>query len=730
MPRLSPTDRLSVGPGVSATRPGASPFGEPRNNSSSAFNSTLGALSERSGDENSAGSDAATDKTMAKRKRRGQGGEENTTNVNDNRKRIAEGSLDQTNGGLRAKKGPNDFTRPQNGNRNPSKSNSHTDQIGQSTAYGKKIFEQLRKDGVKPPQWPSDPGNHTSKAAMAKFKEAYKSYRDRARASLIKAGLIDDPDKQKRLEDAIDFKGICEDMCPDFEKITRITEFDVKQAEKDPNSNFAMTSRMVKKLARSAAGQEAPLPMDVRSTKSLRRTLDYLVDDLLRSDDNLPVMHGFLWDRTRAIRRDFVFHTTFPHEDMMDQIYCLENIARFHVTSLHLMSQKDFAPEDFSEQQEIEQLGKALLSLMFAYDDCKPIGVKCKNEAEFRAYQLVFTANHPNALETVQREWEPRFWRESDDVRTAVSLVEALQNTQDLHGPLSKGPSLAASSAYNAYFRIVEDPKVSYTMACFAEIHFSQLRRSILETLKKAFARPRDHGKDITPSVVNAFFRFDTDEEAIEFVEQHGLEFIQDADDLNLYYLNTKNMIAYPRLRHSFSRNIVEKKRGSESLSSVMHRTVYEDASKAVSRGSNGGPTEESLFVPDAPAIKPTQTVHNASFENNRPSNSFPNSPTPLFNNQSASNVTSQLGQGTIPFSFLDYKFFRTFQNFLSKKLYHGKSPPTISRLRLALVISSDQLDSNENLQGNSRRPRVKPPAVLVSLQLFWDRWQGALNQD
>ncbi|TIC99854.1 SAC3 family protein 1 [Colletotrichum higginsianum] len=386
---------------------------------------------------------------------------------------------------------------------------------GDGTPYSDRIFAQLRKEGIAPPKWPSDPGNTSSKAAMAKFREEYKAYRDRARHCLMRAGLIDDPDKPKRLEDAIDFKGICDAMCPDFEKITRITEFDVQSAEKDTRTTSAITSKMVKKLARSAAGQEAPLPMDVRSTAALRKTLDYLIDDLLQTDDNLPSLHGFLWDRTRAIRRDFIFHSTMSPEEMKDQVYCLETIARFHVTSLHLLSQEGFAPEDFSEQQEIEQLGKSLLSLMFAYDDCKPQGVICENEAEFRAYHLLFSANKPNILDDVQKEWgDSRFWTESDEIRTAVSLVESLQSAEDFHGPLGSGPSMAISGAHRTYFRILESKEVSYTMACFAEIHLGQLRRSVLRSLKKAYTRPRHGAKDITPSTLNRFLHFDTDAQA------------------------------------------------------------------------------------------------------------------------------------------------------------------------------------------------------------------------
>ncbi|KAG7125996.1 SAC3 family protein 1 like [Verticillium longisporum] len=490
-----------------------------------------------------------------------------------------------------------------------------------NSTYAKRIYDQLRKDRILPPKWPSDPGNPASKGAMAKYRETSKSYRDRARASLMAAGLIDDPDKPKRLEDAIDFKGICEDMCPNFEKITRITEFDVQQAEKDSQTSFPVISKMVKKLARSAAGQEAPLPMDVRSTAALRRTLDYLVDDLLEDEDNLPILHGYLWDRTRAIRRDFIFHSSMSAEEMKDQVYCLETIARFHVTSLHLLSRPDVTPEDFSEQQEIEQLGKALLSLMHAYDDSKAQGLVCENETEFRAYQLLFSANQPNILDNVQQEWaNPRLWKDSDEIRTAVSLVEALQSTTDLHGPMGTAPHLAVSGAYNTYFKIVENPEVSYTMACFAEIHFGQLRRSMLKTLRRAYWRPKVLARDITPALLNTFLRFDTEDEAIDFVEEHGMSWVpleDSPDDEYRQYLRTTDGMEFPRLHHTTSETIVEKKRGSQSLSEVIHRSVYEDPSATAASNRSGAEkpflrsTAKSQSTPNASALQGFQKPTN-----------------------------------------------------------------------------------------------------------------------
>ncbi|KEY69748.1 hypothetical protein S7711_03729 [Stachybotrys chartarum IBT 7711] len=478
--------------------------------------------------------------------------------------------------------------------------------------HARKVYEQLRRDGVHPPSWPSQPGNPKNKAEMAKFRERYEAYRDKVRASLTKAGLIDDPEQRKSLQDAIDFKGICEDMCPEFEKITRITELDVVQPEKDPRTTFANTAHMVKKLARSAAGQEAPLPMDVRSVATLRHTLDYLIDDLLREDGNLPAIHGFLWDRTRAIRRDFTFFSSLTPEELKDQVYVLENIARFHVTALHLLSQDGMAPEDFVEQQELEQLGKALLSLRDVYDDCAAQGIKCENEAEFRAYYLVFHAHDPNIMEIVQRQWSPHLWRDSDEIRTAVSLVEAMQNTHDFHGPLKDAPSLAAAQSSHGFFRIMKDPSVSYTMACFAECHLPHLRRTILRTVKRALARPKEPTKDVTAAVLNRFLQFDSVEEAIRFAELHDLQFVPDEEDPSdpsrqYLILNNRQPLPHHRLQHQFSYNLVEKKRGIRSLPDLIHETVFEDPT-----ASAKPPTEESLFVAQSQDEAPPKTTSNA----------------------------------------------------------------------------------------------------------------------
>ncbi|KAI0966711.1 hypothetical protein F4678DRAFT_271946 [Xylaria arbuscula] len=527
-------------------------------------------------------------------------------------------------------------------------SDSQETHDGRSRGFSSKIQQQLSKDRIKPPQWPTNPGSHVQRQAMETFRESYKAYREKARKSLIRAGLIDDPNQRRTLQQALVFRGISEEMCPEWEKITRITEYDIRNPEKAPDDTgdlVAMPSLMVKRLARSAAGQDAPLPMDVRSFAALRKTLNYLIDDLIPDDSFLPSRHNFLWDRTRAIRIDLsVQKYNLTPDERKDLVYCLETIARFHVTALHLLSQEGFAAEDFSEQQEIEQLGKTLISLKELYDDCVAQNIECVNEAEFRGYYIVFNARNPSIKETVEG-WPARLWN-TDGIRTAMCLVESLQNTWSLQGPLNPyAPTELALGAASIFFSIVASPQISYTMACFAEIHFNDVRKSILHIVRKSYTRPRDGPKDITPAFLRERMRFDTEDEAVNFAQKHGIVFGQEGAH-RYAVLNSRQPIEDPRVRHAFSRDIVERKRSGRSLPDIIHRTVFEGSSETSSS------QEESLFVAEVENNAPSDTSYEfvRDSETQSFSSTIPGSSATTTNAQSPNNTTSiwQRPQATI----------------------------------------------------------------------------------
>ncbi|KAL2259147.1 hypothetical protein VTK26DRAFT_7266 [Humicola hyalothermophila] len=471
--------------------------------------------------------------------------------------------------------------------------------------YANKLYAQLKKDNISPPQMLAEPGDPSKRGAVENLKEAYKKYRNRVYASLRKADLIDDPEKRRKLEDALPFKGICEDMCPEFEQVSRIAEYDVKTEEKETRPDgltmWPDPSRMVKKFGRSAAGQDAPLPMDVRSVDALRRTTDYLFNDLLQSESNLPSMHNFLWDRTRAVRKDFTFHSQKTAEEMKDMVYCFETITRFHATALHLLSRKGFANEDFDQKQEIEQLGRTILSLMEAYDVCRDKRVPCENEAEFRAYYLLLNAGDPSIAKRIPA-WGKEFWFESEEVQIALSLINVMDDIREPKGPIKpRRPTTLGDTSFTNYFSIVEDPRVSYTMACIAEIHFTTVRQGILKNLVGAYARRRDAPRTITASDLNAMLRFDTDEEAIEFAQLHKFEFTnwvpEGKNPVSEPYLlldNKKQYVPSPRVKQSFSQKLVERKRSGQSLPYVIYNTIFEEPAKQPPSTEN---SPDGLFV-------------------------------------------------------------------------------------------------------------------------------------
>ncbi|KAI1215123.1 uncharacterized protein F4807DRAFT_449398 [Annulohypoxylon truncatum] len=425
--------------------------------------------------------------------------------------------------------------------------------------------EEPEKDNIKPPRWPENPGSFENRHAIERLRETHKAYRERARKSLMRAGLIDDPDKKRRLDEALVFKGICEEMCPEWEQITRI-------GTDDRGELVPMPELM-----------DAPLPMDVRSVNTLRKTLVYLTH-LIESDDLLPQRHSFLWDRTRAIRIDFSFQKyAMTPAEIKDQIYCLETIARFHVTSLHLLSRSGFTPVDFSEQQEVEQLSKTLISLM-------------ENEAEFRGYFI---------------DWDRRFG-DAQGIKSAIFITECIKNVQRLQGPLHpESNTQMTTDVASSFFEFIKSPL----------IHFNTVRKAVVKLVKRSCSRPRFGPKDLTPAILKQYLYTDTEEEAVDFFTKHGFQFDDDGNYLVL-------------LPHPFSGDIVERKRCGQPFAVVVHSTVSEldfaADSHMIGEVNEGDDENDNLFVTDSQSASSDSNEEGDSEAQDSESGESAASPRPL----------------------------------------------------------------------------------------------------
>ncbi|KAL2419848.1 SAC3 family protein 1 [Exophiala dermatitidis] len=471
--------------------------------------------------------------------------------------------------------------------------------------------------------------------AHAKFQEL-KQLREKERAKAIRDGFLADPDKKTSLDKAITPVGTCTEMCPEFERVERIVQNMVDKAEKvhDDSSGRDMPSeeRMVKRFRRSAAGYDEQLPSDIRTPATLQKTLDYLLDRVIGGEERLATIHKFVWDRTRGIRNDFSIQQVTNTEDVKIAVDCYERIARFHILSLHQLSNPDnlLEGENFDAHQEREQLNNTLLSLLYYYDDNRD-RVDLPNEGEFRAYCIIFElqSQHPDLEDRIQA-W-PKTLLADKRVQTALKLYMAAGNGLFDQGPLRPTAPLAiAQSKVGTFWRVLSSRAVPYMMACVAEIYFAPVRFAALDALwrscKSAPSAQQARSRDWTLAEVTNFLGFDTEAETKDFcaafdiyfgTDEHGEEYL----DVTSNSAHSLDQSSIPN-RQSFSHTYVEKKRYHRTLTAVINGVPVAEAIRQglvepEDEGSPGleqdeavGEDDQSMFVPDTkptpPRLKPS----------------------------------------------------------------------------------------------------------------------------
>ncbi|DAA79232.1 TPA_exp: putative Leucine permease transcriptional regulator (SAC3) [Trichophyton benhamiae CBS 112371] len=475
--------------------------------------------------------------------------------------------------------------------------------------------------------------------------ERLKQDRARQRIQAIKAGIMPDPDQPTTLKQAITPTGNCTDMCPEFERVERIVQKMVDKCEKhvDPDSGVSssMEGRMIKRFRRSAAGKDEQLPSDIRTPKTLLQTINYMLRHVTTSDETLGSRHKFVWDRTRSVRNDLSIQQVSQKQDIEIAVKCFERIARFHILSLHLLSSPT-NQEQFDHHQEREQLNNTLLSLLYYYDDNRG-RLTFPNEAEFRAYYILFSIHDQRPdLEARVQKW-PRELRESPRVQVAMEMFAAAGNTWEYQGTLdAKRPNPLAQGLYSRFFKLVKSKSVSYLMACVAEVYFNQVRQTAIRSIWKAYCRQpasqQHKNQEWTVDELTTALAFDNDEQTIAFCEEQDLEFATNSE--GQLYLNWANrpldsVVFQPSSRQTFSYRLVEQKRCGRSLAAVILgmsvsqaiRYKMIDASLLQNESSvqSMQGDEEGLFVSDEEdKPNPFQTTQQSPFETiNKPAVTF-----------------------------------------------------------------------------------------------------------
>ncbi|CAD5118677.1 DgyrCDS7362 [Dimorphilus gyrociliatus] len=256
--------------------------------------------------------------------------------------------------------------------------------------------------------------------------------------------------------------GTCPDMCPEKERYFREDKRRLSIYEVVPGHDIVDHSRAVKEYSRSSADQEMPLPHEVRPVYVLEKTMNYLLQTVLKMPDEAhwDEWYDFLWNRTRAIRKDIT------QQQLCDTstVSLVEKCARFHIYCSHRLCELHMAV--FDKKINDENLTKCLQTLKELYKDLESKGILCPNEAEFRSYIVLMNLNGGDCLREVQ---QLRFEvRESKQVRYVVKVHQTLN-----------------ANNYVRFFKLVK--KASFLQAAILHRYFVQVRTFALKVMCKAY---------------------------------------------------------------------------------------------------------------------------------------------------------------------------------------------------------------------------------------------------
>lgn len=171
--------------------------------------------------------------------------------------------------------------------------------------------------------------------------------------------------------------------------------------------------------------------------------------------------YNFLWDRTRSIRKDI----TQQQLTNLEVVGLLEKCTRFHIHCSSRLCELDV--HSFDPKLNDENLMKCLQSLEQLYDDLRRRDVKCPNEPEFRAYQIMMNLNEGDILWDIQQrpDWILKSW----EVQAAIKIHHCIFNRN-----------------FVGFFRLVKS--FPYMFSCICQRYFFQVRSRALTSLCKSSA--------------------------------------------------------------------------------------------------------------------------------------------------------------------------------------------------------------------------------------------------
>ncbi|KAG2386287.1 hypothetical protein C9374_002733 [Naegleria lovaniensis] len=312
--------------------------------------------------------------------------------------------------------------------------------------------------------------------------------------------------------------GTCYKMCSDEEvnnreKERRLSVFETASRrlvdERGHEYAKAEPSLCVKAYQRAAAGT-VPVASQVRPPHILRKSLDYLINEILDRDDaSYHEVFLFIRDRARAVAQDL----TVQHIRDERSVDLHEIIARFHIMSHHLLAEE----EDFDAHQNLKLLNNYLKSLQEFYSELRMSGISCPNESEFTCY---FILNRLSSDQEVMRCLKslPNDILNSPEVNFAIKVFDAF-----------------STNNYSRFFKLVDE--ATYLNACIMHIYFPTVRKSALQTMnrtlnaktKNSFEGAIDDFPKYPISKLEHILLFDSFDECIHYCNCFGITTLDDS---------------------------------------------------------------------------------------------------------------------------------------------------------------------------------------------------------
>ncbi|KAF2446112.1 hypothetical protein P171DRAFT_252294 [Karstenula rhodostoma CBS 690.94] len=428
-----------------------------------------------------------------------------------------------------------------------------------------------------------------------------------------------DPDGQMDMSQSVDKHGLCEDMCPEYERVRRIVQNDVAGPEHSEETAHGPRlqrevdeARMIAAHHRSSAGEDLTLMTDLRTPAALQKSMETMIDRL--QGDSFEYLDGWIWDRSRAVRVELSKNYR-RREDTESFLRCYEMCIRFHLLSMHQMLKRSKGV-DYDRHTDWEQLAASCNQIKELWDKIKvyvpedgvtPSPLEASRVAEIHAYNIILGLKERDHREEVRRH--PR-------VKIAQALVRAAHDTKN----------------YAAFWRMVQSSQVSYLMACAAATRFMSVRSDTLEAMVKGYMVHKQKVDDWTLEKLVNIFGFDDEDQVRTFCQAYGGEFETNAQGVTYLRPETITMRKDPfGKNHFFSQKYVESKRGGRNLAAVLFGyNMLQARQKGLMDpiADNDGdslfiPESRTLSVPSAPS-NPFAAAAAAARTSAQPSTMFP----------------------------------------------------------------------------------------------------------